>query len=113
MMLAERTAATDGVDAGQEILAQAAESFATPGSWQVLSDFQRRHGRGEDAARSLERAAELAGGGDDSLRFAHLGAALVSNSREHGEEVMRKALDFVESSYDLRLHDSQIHTELF
>ncbi len=70
MMLAERTAATDGVDAGQEILAQAAESFATPGSWQVLSDFQRRHGRGEDAARSLERAAELAGGGDDSLRFA-------------------------------------------
>jgi len=49
----------------------------------------------------------------DSLRFAHLGAALVSNSREHGEEVMRKALDFVESSYDLRLHDSQIHTELF
>ena len=49
----------------------------------------------------------------DSLRFAHLGAALVSNSRAHGEEVMRKALDFVESSYDLRLHDSQIHTELF
>ncbi|HRY54350.1 MAG TPA: DUF503 domain-containing protein [Spirochaetia bacterium] len=49
----------------------------------------------------------------DSLRFAHLGAALVSNSRAHGEEVMRKALDFVEASFDLRLHDSQIHTELF
>lgn len=70
MMLAERMAATGRGDEAQALLTQAAESFGTPGAWQVLSDFQRRHGHLEDAARSLERAAELAGGGDDMLRFA-------------------------------------------
>lgn len=47
----------------------------------------------------------------DSIRFAHLGAALVSNSREHGEEVMRKSLSFIEDSFALRVHDAQIHSE--
>jgi uncharacterized protein YlxP (DUF503 family) len=49
----------------------------------------------------------------DSLRFAHIGAALVSNSREFGEEVMNKALNFVEDGFSLRIHDAQIHSELF
>jgi uncharacterized protein YlxP (DUF503 family) len=49
----------------------------------------------------------------DSIRFAHIGAALVSNSREHGEEVMRKALDFVEDAFSLRVHDAQIHSEQY
>jgi uncharacterized protein YlxP (DUF503 family) len=49
----------------------------------------------------------------DSIRFAHLGAALVSNSREYGEKVMHKALGFVEDSFSLRVHDSQVHSELY
>lgn len=49
----------------------------------------------------------------DSVRFAHLGAAVVSNSREHGEEVMRKALDLVEDELAVRIHDSQIVSETF
>lgn len=70
MMLAERMAAAGQVDEGEALLMKAAESFGTQGAWQVLSDFQRRHGRRDEAARSLERAMEASGGGDDTLRFA-------------------------------------------
>ena len=49
----------------------------------------------------------------DSIRYAHVGAALVSNSRAHGEEVMRKALDFIEDAFALRVHDAQIHSEQY
>ncbi len=49
----------------------------------------------------------------DSLRFAHIGAALVSNSREFGETVMQKALSFVEDGFALRIRDAQIHSEQY
>ena len=49
----------------------------------------------------------------DSLRFAQLGAALVSNSAEFGEKVMRKALSAMEDEFCLRVHDSQIASERF
>ncbi|CAG0971322.1 hypothetical protein MYXO_01319 [Myxococcaceae bacterium] len=70
VMLAERVARSGKIDEAQAILVEAAESFGTPGAWQVLADFQRRHGRRDEAAASLERAVQLAGGGDDNLRFA-------------------------------------------
>ena len=49
----------------------------------------------------------------DSLRFAQLGGAIVSNSREFGEKVMQKALSFVEDGLALKVHDAQIHSELY
>jgi uncharacterized protein len=49
----------------------------------------------------------------DSLSFAEIGAALVSNSREFGESVMHKALAVVEDEYGLRVHDAQIHSEVY
>jgi uncharacterized protein len=49
----------------------------------------------------------------DSLSFAEIGAALVSNSREFGESVMHKALSVVEDEYGLRVHDAQIHSEVY
>lgn len=49
----------------------------------------------------------------ESLRFAQLGAALVSNSAEFGETVMRKALASIENDFSLRIHDSQIASERF
>ena len=42
----------------------------------------------------------------DSLRFAQIGAALVSNSREFGETVMNRILSFVEGELALKVHDS-------
>lgn len=49
----------------------------------------------------------------DSLRFAHLGCALVSNSQEHGERVMQAILDFAERELAMRIQDAQIHSERF
>ena len=47
----------------------------------------------------------------DSLQWAQLGGALVSNSKEHGENVLQKALAFAESR--CRIRDVQIHSEFF
>ena len=49
----------------------------------------------------------------ESLRFAQLGAAIVSNSTEFGETVMRKALAVIEGEFSLRIHDSSIASERF
>ena len=49
----------------------------------------------------------------DSLSFAEIGAALVSNSREFGESVMHKSLAFVEDGFGIRVHDAQIHSEIY
>jgi uncharacterized protein len=49
----------------------------------------------------------------DSMCFAEIGAALVSNSREFGESVMHKALAVVEDDYGVRIHDAQIHSEIY
>lgn len=47
----------------------------------------------------------------DSLRYAQLAAALVSNSRQFGESVMHKALSFVEAQVPGRLRDTGIFSE--
>jgi uncharacterized protein YlxP (DUF503 family) len=49
----------------------------------------------------------------DSLGFAELGAAVVSNSREFGEGVMQKALSFIEDKLALKVYDAQIHSETY
>jgi len=49
----------------------------------------------------------------DSLRFAELGAALVSNSKNFGETVMAKALSFLEDGLDLKIHNAEIHSEQY
>ena len=49
----------------------------------------------------------------DSLAFAEIGAALVSNSREFGEKVLHKALALVENEFGVRIHDAQIHSEKY
>jgi uncharacterized protein YlxP (DUF503 family) len=50
---------------------------------------------------------------NESLRFAQLGAAIVSNSKAHGESVLQKAVSFLEDRGDVRIHELQIHTEFF
>ncbi len=49
----------------------------------------------------------------DSLSFAQLGAAVVSNSKVHGEKIMQKALHFVEQECVGRIQDVQIVSEQF
>jgi len=49
----------------------------------------------------------------DSLSFAQIGGALVSNSRVHGETVLRKAFDMIEKETPVRIQDMSIHSEEF
>jgi len=49
----------------------------------------------------------------DSLRYAQLGAALVSNSRSFGESVMQKALMFVEKNCEGELLETEVFSETY
>lgn len=50
---------------------------------------------------------------NDSITFAQMGAALVSNSKSFGESVMQKAFSMIERDIPVRIHDVQIHSEEF
>jgi uncharacterized protein YlxP (DUF503 family) len=49
----------------------------------------------------------------DSLSFAQIGGALVSNSREFGEKVLHKAFEMIEREVPVRIQDMSIHSEDF
>ncbi|MDR0314250.1 MAG: DUF503 domain-containing protein [Treponema sp.] len=49
----------------------------------------------------------------DSLSFAQMGGALVSNSRSFGESVMHKAFELIEKEMPVRIQDMKIHSEEF
>ncbi|MDR1802331.1 MAG: DUF503 domain-containing protein [Treponema sp.] len=49
----------------------------------------------------------------DSLSFAQIGGALVSNSRAFGESVMQKAFQMIENETPVRIQDMSIHSEEF
>ena len=49
----------------------------------------------------------------DSLSFAQIGGALVSNSRCFGESVMQKALEMIENDLPVRIQDISIYSEEF
>ena len=49
----------------------------------------------------------------DSLGFAEIGAAIVSNSRVFGEKVLNEAVAFVEDSFPVNIHEAQIHSEVY
>ena len=49
----------------------------------------------------------------DSLSFAQIGGALVSNSHVFGESVLRKAFAMIENEVPVRIHDMSIHSEEF
>jgi uncharacterized protein YlxP (DUF503 family) len=47
----------------------------------------------------------------ESIAFAQIGVAVVSNSRKFGESLMQKILSFAENDYEGRVHDSAIFSE--
>ncbi|MCL2243737.1 MAG: DUF503 domain-containing protein [Treponema sp.] len=49
----------------------------------------------------------------DSLSFAQIGGALVSNSKTFGETVLRKAFNMIEKETPARIQDMSIHSEEF
>jgi len=49
----------------------------------------------------------------DSIAFAQIGGALVSNSRVFGESVLRKAFAMIEDETPVRIQDVSIYSEEF
>ncbi|MDR3130318.1 MAG: DUF503 domain-containing protein [Treponema sp.] len=49
----------------------------------------------------------------DSLTFAHIGGAIVSNSRTFGEMVLNKAFKMIEDEIPIRIQDIRIYSEEF
>ncbi len=49
----------------------------------------------------------------DSLSFAHIGGAIVSNSKTFGESVLAKAFAIVENEIPVRIQDVSIYSEEF
>jgi uncharacterized protein YlxP (DUF503 family) len=49
----------------------------------------------------------------DSLSFAQIGGALVSNSKDFGESVLRKAFAMIEAEVPVRIQNMSIHSEEF
>jgi uncharacterized protein YlxP (DUF503 family) len=49
----------------------------------------------------------------DSLTFAQIGAALVSNSKTFGETVLQKAFNMIENETSVRIQDMSIYSEEF
>lgn len=49
----------------------------------------------------------------DSLSYAQIGGALVSNSRTFGESVLHKAFEMIEREVPVRIQDMSIHSEEF
>jgi uncharacterized protein YlxP (DUF503 family) len=49
----------------------------------------------------------------DSITFAQIGGAIVSNSKTFGESVLAKAFAMVESDLPVRIHDVSIYSEEF
>jgi uncharacterized protein YlxP (DUF503 family) len=49
----------------------------------------------------------------DSLSFAQIGGALVSNSRTFGESVLHKAFEMIERDIPVRIQDISIYSEEF
>jgi uncharacterized protein YlxP (DUF503 family) len=47
----------------------------------------------------------------DSLSFAQIGGALVSNSKVFGESVLQKAFNMIENETPVRIQDMSIHSE--
>lgn len=48
-----------------------------------------------------------------SLSFAQIGAAYVSNSTQFGESVMQKVITFIENEAPGRVHDISVHSEQY
>ncbi|MDR1469932.1 MAG: DUF503 domain-containing protein [Spirochaetaceae bacterium] len=49
----------------------------------------------------------------DSLAFAEMGAALVSNDKDFGETVLRKAFTMIENDVPARIEDVSFYSEEF
>lgn len=71
----------------------------------VQSLKQRLHGKFKLSSAEVDL--------HQSYTYAQIGAALVSNSKQHGDKVIQKAINFIEQEIPGRIQDIQTHTEFY
>jgi tetratricopeptide (TPR) repeat protein len=75
------------VEAAEQVLLEAVESFRSAGAWNLLAGFYRQEGESAKALEAIEKVAELAGGGTDQLRFTQADVLIDLGELDRAEEI--------------------------
>ncbi len=75
------------VEAAEQVLLDAVESFRSAGAWNLLAGFYRQEGESAKALEAIEKVAELAGGGTDQLRFTQADVLIDLGELDRAEEI--------------------------
>ncbi len=94
--LSDRLRRQGDADGAEKVLREAAESFKSAGAWNLLAGFYRTQGHSDQALQALEKVAELAGGGDDQVRFTQADILIDLSQLDRAEAI---AEDLQEPTY--------------
>ncbi len=86
---ANRLAKQGDVEAAEQVLVEAVESFRSAGAWNMLANFYRSRGDAEKALQAIEKVSELRGGGNDQLRFTQADLLIDLGEMDRAEEIAR------------------------
>ncbi len=85
--LANRLSADGDLEAAEEVLVEAVDSFGSAAAWNLLAGFYRRTQNPEKALEAIEEVIELSGGGNDMLRFTQADILIDIGELDRAEEV--------------------------
>ncbi|MEE8508364.1 MAG: tetratricopeptide repeat protein, partial [Myxococcota bacterium] len=85
--LANRLSADGDLEAAEEILVEAVDSFGSAAAWNLLAGFYRKTQNPEKALEALEKVIELSGGGNDMLRFTQADILIDIGELDRANEV--------------------------
>ncbi len=88
--LADELRRQGDAEGAEKVLREAAESFKSAGAWNLLAAFYRSQGRSEPALETLEKVAEVSGGGDDQVRFTQADILIDLGQLDRAEEISGK-----------------------
>lgn len=85
--LANRLDAEGDSEGAEQVLLDAVESFKSAGAWNLLANFYRQQQEPQKALEAIEKVSELAGGGNDQLRFTQADVLIDVGQLDRAEEI--------------------------
>jgi tetratricopeptide (TPR) repeat protein len=85
--LAQRLSNLGEEEEALQVLLDAVESFKSAGAWNLLANYYRQQDEPEKALDAIEKVSELAGGGNDQLRFTQADVLIDVGQLERAEEI--------------------------
>jgi tetratricopeptide (TPR) repeat protein len=85
--LANRLANDGDIEAAEEVLVEAVDSFGSAAAWNLLANFYRRNRNPTKALEAIEKVIELSGGGSDPLRFTQADVLVDLGELDRANEV--------------------------